>query len=301
MTKEISIYHEYPYFRPVPLPKDSQNNLNLNDNPVLSKYAFLVLYTLYKYRCVNKTTLGNAINLKNKNRWKEKSLKKTLQMLRKNGFIEAYGSSIEPAGVEFQTIVYILTKKGFDYLYSQYKKLDRLKIYEKNQIKASTLLKQASIAQYHISLLKNYGYMVTASKFENYITKSEEIIPSYVTFTKYRAKMELNSKQEKMAIFGIVAPRKEEELDVFLGYLLRIINEEIEDTEVFKMVMVICENNTHASWISWKINKYKQLRPFPILYLQDMITATDDPLGQVLYCETDEEGIVKSNINFFKD
>ena len=104
-----------------------------------------------------------------------------------------------------------------------------------------------------------------------------------------------------MTLFGIVAPRKEEELEDFLGFLLRLINAEVETIDCLKIIMVVCENNTHASWIAWNINKYRQVRPFPVLYIQDMVTACEDPLTQVLSCETDEEGIVKSNINFFKN
>lgn len=301
MTREISIYHEYPYLRALPEPQLKNKNLVRKENPTLSSFSYLVLYTLYKYRCLNKTSLNDCINLKNKNKWKSKSLRNALKMLRMEGFIQAYGSSEEPVGDDYKVVVYVITKKGFHFTNEKFQNLDENKVYRQEELKPGILLKQASIAQYHISLLKRYGYMINASKFEGYYTQTREMIPSYISFTKYRSSLELITRQEKMMLFGLVAPRKEAELEDFLGYFLRIINAEIEEQNILKIIILVCENNTHATWIAWKLNKYRQLRPFPVLYIQDLVTAGEDPLSQVLCCETDEEGIIKSNINFFKE
>lgn len=300
MFKEISIYHEHKYFSPLKDDFENTKELDWSNPKGMEGYVVQILYTIYKYKCINRTCIATCLNFRKKNKWKEKSLKQTLKSLRKEGYIRAYGTKTEPMGDKYEVVLYVLTAKGIFFLEEQGKSVNIDNIYDAGNICAEELLKQASMAQYHINLIKNYGFMLNSSKFGTYITKTKDIVPSMISFSRYGSSLELKSKRDKLILFGFPAPKKEEEIEDFFKTLLRVINAEVEDVAILKIVMIICENSFHAGWIAWNINMYRQMRPFPVLYMHDMITAFEDPLSNVLCCETDEEGIRKSNINFFK-
>lgn len=299
--KEVSIYHNHNMF--IQLTEeitDYHKTDPQEERKVMKEYYLQILYSIYKYGALNKTNIENCLNFKNRSSWKSKSLKKALKTLRKKGYIRAYGTKEFPSDKSFAVVIYVVTRKGGLFLESSNKTIDYDRIYNPEEMKKETVLEQASIAQYHISLIKNYGNLFVKSSFNSYKTSTGELCPSVVTFARESTILNNELKKRLFQLIAFPAPKKEDELESFLGKILRVINAEVENLQITKLIIIVCEHNAAAAYIAWNLNKYRQLRPFPVLYIQDMVTVTEDPLSNVLSCETDQEGIISTNINFFK-
>lgn len=301
MKKQVSIYHEYESLE---LLEDVNSKdikpWDIESADAFANFGFCVLKTLNKYQFLNKKNIETCMAITNTNSWKSKNLSKVLKMLRKGEYIYAFTTkkgSEEPA---YSLVLYSLTKKGSSILKENGIALKHDTVYEPPVKKEdiSLILQKASLNQWHINVLFHYKNNLKQHKYYGFNAKNNKnSVPSMVTIKHFKT---VNGKkqQENISLFAFAAPRKEEEIVPFMVEILKLQNYLVsQDRYRPALTIAVCENMAHAAWLSWKANHYRQTRPFFLLYSLDIATNANSLLANLYSCATDEEGLVKANIN----
>lgn len=301
MKKEVSIYHEYESL--VLLDEIKNEEISPWDSESKDAYAnfgIAILKTLSKYRVLNKKNLENCLMMKNASNWKKENLSKVLKMLRKGGFIYALSTKKGGEDTEYILVLYILSQKGADVLVKRDVSILKEDMYEVPILKEdiSEILKRASLNQWHINVISNYQSILKTHKYYSFnAKKNRNSVPSMVTIKHFTIHND-KKNQKNVSIFTYAAPRKEEEIVPFMIELLKLQNYLVAQQRYRPaLIVAVCENMAHASWLSWRANHYRQTRPLFLLYSLDIITNSGSLLANLYSCATDEEGLIKANIN----
>lgn len=283
---EVSIFHEYGVLEKVDSPESKVEPFQENLEEGLYEYGISILNTLYKYRVLNKKNLEKCINTKKGSSWKLNMLPKMLKMLRKANLIEVLGMRKEGDN-NYHVVLYKITEAGAKLIKKEYKK-------EYFELSDKEMLRKASINQWHIGVIRNYKNIVKESKYYSFYTLNNNPVPSVIRIkTKNKG-----CPKGQLCVFAYPAPRSTEEIQPFFKEILMLHSALLEETRYRPaVIIVICENEAHASWITWHTNKYRQTRPFYMLYSQDLITCTEDALENLLSCDINEEGIIHASVD----
>ncbi len=286
--KNTSIYHEYP------ISEELKNNKEIEEWSRDSKEGFgnlgvQILYSLYKYRVLNKENIEKCVNIKNPNKWKRGNVRRILPMLRSGGYVTCKGFKDSYSEEEnYNLVLYMLTDKGF---FEVQKDKDNAKI--ENMVKDmpdNELLKLASLNQWHISLLYSYKKAVISSIYNNFALVGKDVVPSVV---------KVKSGDKCATIFAFEAPRNEEEIKPFLIRILKLESYLLTANQYRPSIIVaVTESPKSLAWLTWQINKYRETRKISTLLTTDYITNLDEPLRYLQICVADEEGIKRLNMNF---
>ena len=119
-------------------------------------------------------------------------------------------------------------------------------------------------------------------------------MPSVITIkTKNKG-----ARQGILNIFTYSAPREDADIQPFFKEILKLHSHLLTEVKYRPaIIIVLCENEAHASWIAWHTNKYRQTRPFYMLYSLDLISDTENALENLLSCDLNEEGIVHASVD----
>ncbi len=297
--KEPSIYHPYTEFEILEsVETESVVEIDLN-NPTeaLGGFALSILQTINKYEVLNKKNLEYCVQLKNKSKWKLDNLSNALKSLRKQGLI--IGIALKPTTEEdvYANTLYIITKEGAKTLSEH-----NIRIYNKPIPKESIdmktieeLMTRASVNQWHISLLRNYGRRVISSKYYGLTISGGVKVPSLVEFRNIT-----KQKREDIKIYTFPAPKEKENTKDFLLSIIKTQSYIVDKDTGMSLIIVVCESLPHAAWIASIVNKYRQTRPFYVIYTHDMVTIREDPLKTLYLCEPDGGGIIQRSLDLLK-
>ena len=269
---EVSIFHEYGTLEKINPPESKIEPFHKELEGGFYEYGIAILKILYKYRILNKRNLEKCLNTKKGSRWKLNMLPKMLRMLRKANLIDALGIKKDNLD-NYHVILYRITETGSKQIGKEYDK----GLFETPD---KDLLKRASLNQWHIGILRNYKEIVKEARYYSFYIPNGLPVPSMITI-KSKNK---GSVKGQISVFTYPAPRSINEIQPFFK-------------EILKLHSVLCENEAHASWTAWHTNKYRQTRPFYILYSQDLITNTESALENLLSCDLNEEGIIHASVD----
>ena len=213
-------------------------------------------------------------------------LPKMLKMLRKADMIDALGIKRKNE-IDYHVVLYRITQTGSKQIGKEYQK-------ELFELPDKELLMRASLNQWHIGILRNYKGKVIEYKYYGFYIPNGKPVPSVITIkTKNKG-----SSKGKISVFTYPAPRESEEIQPFFKEILKLHSALLQEMRYRPAVIVVlCENEAHASWIAWHTNKYRQTRPFYLLYSQDLITDTESALENLLSCDLNEEGIIHASVD----
>lgn len=283
---EVSIFHEYGTLEKIGPPESKVEAFHDKLENGLYEYGIVILNALYKYRIINKKNLEKYLNTKKSSSWKLNMLPKMLKMLRKANLIEALGIRKDNES-DYHIVLYRITESGA-------KKIEKEFMEEFTNMSNKELLKRASLNQWHIGILRNYNEKVKEHKYYNFYIPDGKPVPSVITIkTKNRG-----TPKGQVSIFTYPAPREAAEIQPFFKEMLKLHSALLQEMRYRPAVIIaLCENEAHASWIAWHTNKYRQTRPFYILYSQDLITDTEIALENLLSCDLNEEGIIHASVD----
>jgi acetolactate synthase regulatory subunit len=286
--KNTSIYHEYPISEELKANEEIEEwSRDLKNG--FGNLGAQILYSLYKYRVLNKENIEKCVNLKNPNEWKRGNVRRVLPMLRSGGFVACRGFKDSKAEDDnYNLVLYMLTDKGF---YEVQKDKDNAN--PENMVKDmadNELLKLASLNQWHISLLYSYKKAVISSIYNNFALEGKDIVPSVV---------KVKNGDKRATIFAFEAPRTEEEVKSFLIRILKLESYLLTANQYRpSMIVAVTESSKSLAWLTWQINKYRETRRISTLLTMDYITNLDEPLRYLQICVADEDGIKRLNMNF---
>lgn len=284
--KEVSIYHEYDHSDLIAEVKESVKAWSADSPDGFGGLGKSILYSLYKYRALNRKNIEKCVSLKERNTWKEKNVKVVLLMLRKANLIKARG--FKNIGDEnYRIILYYLTPDGFEEVKKFKDNAQETSLL--NDEDTSLMLRIASVNQWHISILYSYGRNIKASIYNNFSIRGGDTVPSVTQITK---------DGETITIFAFIAPKKEEEIKPFLLEVLKLESYLISAKQYRPcLIVAISESSKLCSWLAWRVNKYRETRPLKLVYSLDYITQLEEPLRYLQLCNADEWGMNRLNLN----
>lgn len=297
MIKEPSIYHKYNIIQFINDDLRSICEWSPTIEGALLGYGLAIINTLNKYEVLNKRNLEILTNIKNPTKWKKEQLGNILRMLRKGGYVKCIGLKPDNDYPTYSVSLYVLTSKAHELLESN-KMPVRNKAYNNiNEINIDYLLLKASLNQWHISMLNAYRRQITREAYYDLTLKGDTKIPSAIT-------LNINKKKgrKKFTVYALPAPRSadKEGLKDFIITLIKLQSYITERHSELAIILAICETMPHAAFIAMLINKYRQTRPFYVVYTHDMATIEEEPLRNLYLCDADEMGIKQTSIDLLR-
>lgn len=293
IKKETSIFHLYGNFEEVNV-NDSTLPWDENDQGGLAEYGKSILGIIYRYKIINKQSILKCLQEKKQNIWKRDMLSKTLKSLRKSGHIRMFRMTGQKQD-EHTLIIYAITEKGADVI-EKSEKFDNIESILSNTQECLELL---ALNQFHINLRYILGIRIRKALYNQFIIKENITVPSFVRYVRSYDSTKDNRNEKLLTLFTYAAPHDESRLEQF--FLRLIYNYEfLMENPNYRpaIIVVLCENMNHASWISWKMNKIREMRPLnAFVYALDIMTNKEKMLSLLYTCEADEEGMVRSNIS----
>jgi len=283
---QVSIFHGYGKFEKIALPRGNIRPFSEELEDGVYEYGISILNVLYKYKVLNKKNLERVLNINRGSTWKMNMLPRTLKMLRKAEYIEALGIHKDNEK-DYHIVLYKITKSGADLINKEYR-AELLDMTDKE------MLQRASINQWHIGIIKNYKSILLESKYFHFFVEGSNPVPSVITIKTTNK----GAKKGILNIFTYPAPREDADIQPFFKEVLKLHAHLLTEVKYRPaIIIVLCENEAHASWIAWHTNKYRQTRPFYMLYSQDLIADTENALENLLSCDLNEEGIVHASVD----
>lgn len=295
MNKETSLFHKYGEFVEVPLSiKDNIAGWDDKAKDGTAEYGKKILYIIKKYKILNKQSLLKCLQIENRNSWKRDMLSKTLKSMRKVGYLSMYEMRGRPQE-EQSLMIYMLTDTGVAYISNQEEEpIEGIDIKD-----TQSCLSLLSLNQWHINLQYVLEKNLVHAYYQTFVIKKNLKVPSLVQYQ--RQNNAENSKRHKTSIslFTFPAPHAEEQLEQFMLKIIANYEFLIENQSYRPaIIVVLCENMNHAAWISWKLNKVKEMRPLnAFVYALDIMTNKEQMLSLLYSCDADEEGMIRSNVS----
>ena len=294
-VKEPSIYHSYKVICNITETAESIPEWSMGMDSPLANFGYNVLQTINKYEVLNKKNLEFCVNLKNPSKWKTDNLTNVLRSLRKSGYINSIGLKPIEEAVTYSITLYTLTAKANNLLQENGITPHHKAITSFTEEAVDRLLSKASINQWHIGLIRNYKASLKESKYCGYTIKGNVSVPSVI-----RIKNIKRTKKELLAIYSFPAPKNKSEIKDFLLKIITLQSVIVERKNEIGFIIAVCENMPHACWIASYVNKFRQTRPFYVVYAHDMATVRDNPLENMFLCEAEEIGIKQTSLNLLK-
>lgn len=293
MKKETSLFHNYGNFEKVQV-KENIAPWDDSANDGTAQYGKKIMRVLKKYSLLNRQSILKALQLNNRNNWKTERLPKTLKALRRSGLVDMYQMGGRPED-EQALSVYQLSEDGFQYLENE-KEIINPAVSIANTQECLTRL---TLNQWHINLLYILENNVQNAFYDSFVVKDGKTVPSMVKYNRSGRTGEHKGLKESISLFAYPAPHKEEYFEEFMLQIIASYEFLIEHP-LYRpaIIILLCENMNHAAWVSWKLNKVKEMRPLnAFIYALDIMTKKEKMLSFLYSCDADEEGMVRSNVS----
>lgn len=293
MKKETSLFHNYGDFIEVTV-KENVKEWDDKANDGTAEYGKRILYIIRQYKILNRQSILKCIQQKNRNTWKQNMLSKTLKSLRKNGYLKMYEMKGRPQEEQSLTI-YTLTDAGLKYI-SRGEENSSEGIDIGDTQSCLTLL---SLNQWHINLKYVLEGNMIHAYYGTFVLKDDIKVPSLVQYKWQKNGINNTRLKDTISLFTFPAPHKEEQCEEFMLNIIANYEFLLEHSSYRPAIIILlCENMNHAAWISWKLNKVKEMRPLnAFVYALDIMTNKEQMLSLLYTCDADEEGMIRSNIS----
>jgi len=290
--KETSIYHVYGNVEKMDIPKNTKEwGPECKDGSY--QYGISILKTLNYYTVLNKSSILKQTY--HGNEWKRNMLPKILKNMRGAGVIDMYCIK-NPRENENDLVFYMLSGEG-------------KKILEENEIEVigdgneEELLKETALClrrlalnQWHINLNHVLADKVKEAYYRAFCPQKGFVTPSLIKYSM----TPLNKSEigQNMSLFAYIAPYDNKGYVILMEQIIKTY-EFLVENDYYRpaLIVVLCENTSHASYTSWKLNHVREMRPInTLIYALDLFTNKEKMLSFLYSCDMSEEGIVKSNI-----
>lgn len=293
MKKETSLFHNYGEFVEVPV-KENVSGWDDKAKDGTAEYGKKILHIVRKYKILNRQSILKCLQIENRNCWKRDMLPKTLKSLRKSGYLQMYEMVGRPQE-EQSLMVYVLTAAGSAYISNKDEKPE-----ERLNIKDSQYcLSLLSLNQWHINLQYVLEKNLVHAYYGTFVIKENINVPSMVRYRRQGYALDSKGDSGLLTLFTFPAPHEETQFEEFM---LKIIAnyEFLLENQSYRpaIIIILCENMNHAAWVSWKMNKVKEMRPLnAFIYALDIMTNKEHMLSLLYSCDADEEGMIRSNVS----
>lgn len=293
MKKETSLFHNYGEFVEVPV-KENVSGWDDTAKDGTAEYGKKILHIIRKYKILNRQSILKCLQIEKRNSWKRDMLSKTLKAIRKSGYLQMYEMKGRPQE-EQSLMVYILTDAGSAYISNKEEKSEEALNIKDTQYCLSLL----SLNQWHINLQYVLEKNLIHAYYGTFVIKENINVPSMVRYRRQRYALDSKDDSDLLTLFTFPAPHEETQFEEFM---LKIIAnyEFLLENQSYRpaIIIILCENMNHAAWISWKLNKVKEMRPLnAFIYALDIMTNKEQMLSLLYSCDADEEGMIRSNVS----